>query len=66
MDQIIELNIQYFNNTKIQTVDAEDLYKFLEVKSKFADWIVRRINKYGFIEGSDFICISQKKRNAKT
>ena len=37
MDQIIELNIQYFNNTKIQTVDAEDLYKFLEVKSKFAD-----------------------------
>ena len=65
MKQMIKLDVQYFNNTKVQAVNAEDLYRFLEVKSKFADWILRRINKYSFIEGSDFICISQKKETQR-
>jgi anti-repressor protein len=31
------------------------------VQTKFADWICRRIEKYGFEEGKDFMTISQKR-----
>lgn len=37
----------------LQTVLANDLYKFLQPKSKFNDWIKRMLN-YGFVEGVDF------------
>ena len=32
------------------TINARELYDFLEIKSKFADWIRRKIEKYGFIK----------------
>jgi phage anti-repressor protein len=41
-------------------VNARDLYKFLEVKRQFADWIKDRINKYQFVEEEDYIHVSQK------
>lgn len=37
----------------LQTVLATELYKFLEPKTQFRDWIKRMLN-YGFIEGVDF------------
>ncbi|MDY3317492.1 antA/AntB antirepressor family protein [Riemerella anatipestifer] len=40
-------------------VSARELYHFLEVKSKFSEWINRRIEEYGFIEGQDYICFSE-------
>lgn len=42
-----------------QLIDARELHQFLEVNSKFADWIKNRIVKYEFIEGEDFVCISK-------
>lgn len=41
------------NNGK-KTVDARELHQFLKPKSKFADWIKRRIGQYDFIENQDF------------
>jgi len=38
----------------VQTVDGRDLHAFLEVKTQFKDWIVRRIEEYGFEEDKDF------------
>lgn len=42
-----------------QLVSARDLHEFLEVKSKFADWIKNRIEKYGFEENQDFVTFSK-------
>lgn len=45
---------------KTPTVSARDLHRFLEVNSKFADWIKNRIAKYGFEDGADFVTVSKK------
>ena len=42
-----------------QTVNARDLHFYLEVNSKFADWIKNRIEKYDFQENQDYITFSK-------
>lgn len=37
-----------------QLVSARELHEFLEVKSRFNDWIKNRITKYDFIDGIDY------------
>lgn len=37
-----------------QLVSARELHEFLEVKSRFNDWIENRIEKYDFVENSDY------------
>ena len=47
-----------FPTTELQgafPANAETLFKFLVVNSKFADWIKNRIAQYGFIENQDYI-----------
>lgn len=39
----------------IQTVNARDLHRALEVGKDFSTWIKDRIEEYGFIEGQDFV-----------
>lgn len=48
----------YENEQRDPVVNARELHGFLEINSKFADWIKNRIEKYGFVEGQDFITIS--------
>ena len=36
------------NDKGQQLVSARELHEFLEVKSRFNDWITNRINKYEF------------------
>lgn len=48
MNELIKVEI---NKNHEQIVSARLLYKYLEVKSRFNDWINNRIDKYGFIEG---------------
>lgn len=38
----------------IQTVNARELHDGLLVKDRLDQWISRRIEKYGFVEGQDF------------
>ena len=42
-------------------VSARELHEGLKVKSKFNDWITKRITKYGFEKNQDFILVTQKK-----
>lgn len=39
----------------VQAVMGRDLYKFLEVQSRYTTWIARLIEKYGFVAGQDFV-----------
>lgn len=43
-------------NGEIQPlVNARDLHIFLESKQQFGNWIVNRIEQYGFVEGQDYL-----------
>lgn len=48
IDQLIPINLYVINHKKIQTVNARDVWKFLESKREFATWIKNRIKKYEF------------------
>ncbi len=46
-----------FPHTELQgtfPANVENLFCYLEVNSKFADWIKNRINQYDFIENQDY------------
>lgn len=48
------------NENEEQVVSGRELHEFLQVKTKYVDWIDRKIKKYGFIENRDFVLVSQK------
>ncbi|WP_139453615.1 antA/AntB antirepressor family protein [Campylobacter armoricus] len=53
----MELSI-YFPHTELQgafPANVKFLFYFLEIDTKFADWIRNRINHYNFIENQDYI-----------
>ncbi|ELE3209029.1 antA/AntB antirepressor family protein [Campylobacter coli] len=53
----MELSI-YFPHTELQgafPANVKFLFYFLEIDTKFADWIKNRINHYDFIENQDYI-----------
>lgn len=52
------INIQETDGVK--TVNARELWEFLEVKSDFNNWIKRRISDYDFKEGVDYSTIVKK------
>lgn len=47
--------IPIHNNDGRQAVMGRDLHKFLEVTTRYNDWIGRLIEKYGFVEGQDYV-----------
>ena len=59
MNELIKLQPQPINGTPTETVSARELHTFLEVNTKFADWIKNRINEYDFVENQDFISFSE-------
>ena len=63
MNELIKLQPQTINGNIVETVNAKELHGFLEVRSKFADWIKNRINEYDFIENQDFTTISKNLEN---
>ena len=44
---------------RINSMDAYELWKFLEVEQNFPSWIKDRITKYGFIDNIDFTYFSE-------
>lgn len=61
MNKLINITL---NENHEPVVSARDLHKGLEVKSKYNDWL-KRMLEYGFIEGTDFVAIAQKKVTAQ-
>lgn len=51
---LIKIEEGIIGNAVIRTVNARELHEFLEVKTEFKNWIVRRVREYGFAEDSDF------------
>lgn len=47
----------------IQTVDARNLHGYLDVGRVFAAWIQERIEQFDFVEGQDFVVISEMGNN---
>lgn len=43
----------------VQTVNARDLHRFLEVKTRFNDWIANRIADFNFVENQDFVTLTE-------
>ena len=59
MNELIPLHSQTIDGNAVETVSARELHTFLEVNTKFADWIKNRINEYDFVENQDFISFSE-------
>ena len=50
MNELISLTQSAINGELQQTVNARELHAFLEVQTRFNDWIAARINEYEFIK----------------
>ena len=53
MNELIKIE----NRDGINTVNARELHRFLEVGKVFGAWITDRINQFGFTEHQDFVII---------
>lgn len=58
-EAIIPITEKDFGNDLIQTCNARDLHAFLEVKSRFNDWITTRIDDFGFKENHDYVTFTK-------
>ena len=45
----------------VQLCNARDIHICLKVRSRFNDWIARRITEYGFVEDVDFTLVTRGK-----
>ncbi len=52
------INIEIVNEK--ETVNARELWEFLESKQDFSTWIKARIKKYNFVQDIDFTCFHKK------
>lgn len=60
-NQLINIQQQEIDGQTVNAVSARELWKFLESKRKFTDWVKPYIideNDYGFIENVDFIAVN--------
>jgi len=60
MQDLIRITRTDIGTTTVPTVNAKDLYDFLEVETRYNDWIVRRIEEYDFEDGKDFYSFLSK------
>ena len=59
MNELISLTQSAINGELQQTVNARELHAFLEVRTRFNDWIASRINEYDFVENQDFVIFTE-------
>ena len=59
MNELIKLHLQTMNSNTVDTVSARELHTFLEVQTRFNDWISTRISEYDFIENKDFVSFTE-------
>lgn len=57
MKELIVIGREKVGEGSIQTINARDLHEFLGAKKMFAHWIKDRIEKYGFVENQDYVCL---------
>ena len=47
-------------NQPVQLCNARELHAFLEIQTRYNDWINNRINEYGFIQDEDYFIITER------
>ena len=47
-------------NQPVQLCNARELHAFLEIQTRYNDWINNRINEYGFIQDEDYLVITER------
>lgn len=55
MNDLILLRQRTIGNELVETVNARELHSFLEVQTRFNDWIATRISEYDFVENQDYV-----------
>lgn len=55
MNAVINVVQNVIGKDTIQTVNARELHKYLQVGRVFAAWITGRLAKYEFVEGTDYV-----------
>lgn len=55
MKELVVIKKTVIGTEEVNSVDARELHEFLESKQDFSTWIKGRIEKYGFVQGVDFI-----------
>lgn len=55
MNHLITIKPRQIGGLQQQSVNARELWQFVESQQEFAHWIKNRIEKYGFVENEDFI-----------
>ena len=63
MNDLIQINRNTINGAEVNSVNAREIHSYLEVKTKFADWIKRAIEKYDFIENEDYAVLKNGNGN---
>lgn len=59
MANLIKISNNKISDFEVKTVNARELHNFLEVKSRFNDWINNRIRDFGFVENQDFVTVTK-------
>ena len=62
MTSIIKITKNEIGNAELNSVNARDIHNYLQVNSKFADWIKRAISKYDFKENIDYVCFLKNEK----
>ncbi len=63
MHELITIHTSEINHQEVNTVNARELHHFLEVDTRFNDWIVRRIEECQYQENEDYIVLLKNELN---
>jgi phage anti-repressor protein/transcriptional regulator of met regulon len=65
MSELIKIELQVIGTEEVNSVNARELHKTLEIKKDFSTWIKNQINSLGLEENVDYI-IAPPKRGASS
>ena len=61
--ELIEITPMQINGEEVNSVNARNIHEYLEVGTKFSDWIKRAIEKYDFVENEDYAVLKNGNGN---
>ncbi len=54
-NELIKTGTAQIGESEVNAVNAKSIYEYLNIKSNYTTWIIRAIEKYNFIENTDYI-----------
>ncbi|BGI53009.1 MAG: hypothetical protein HamCj_13620 [Candidatus Hamiltonella defensa (Ceratovacuna japonica)] len=52
---LIAIKTQHMNGEPVQTVNARDFHAFLEIRLPFSTWMKNHINRYEWVDNTDYL-----------